>query len=150
MEIIETLQITKDKTLKYFDLQDDKKLSSRYGPGKWTVKEILHHLRDTETVLYERIRRIITQPKSVLWAFNPDDWCNHLGYKDLSLSIAKNVYSSCRDAVIELVKNHYQQNGHLEFIHSVTGLRTLKDEMDKIAYHNESHLKQIEKALEGY
>ncbi len=149
MEIIDSLQMTKDKTLKYFDLQDDKKLSSRYGPEKWTVKEILHHLGDAETVLYERIRRIISQPKGVLWAFEPSDWANHLQYKDLSLGVAKNVYSSCRDAVIELARNHYQQNGHLEFIHSVTGLRTLKDEMDKVAYHNENHLKQIEKALEG-
>jgi len=28
------------------------------------------------------------------------------------------------------------EDGHLEFVHSVTGVRTLKDEFDKVAAHN--------------
>ncbi len=37
--------------------------------------------------------------------------------------------------------------GQREFVHSVTGVRTLKDEMDKVAWHNEHHLGQIRTAL---
>jgi hypothetical protein len=33
--------------------------------------------------------------------------------------------------------------------HSQTGLRTLKDEFDKVAAHNENHLGQIATALRG-
>jgi len=32
-------------------------------------------------------------------------------------------------------------------VHSETGLRTLQDEFDKVANHNEQHLKQIAAAL---
>ena len=42
---------------------------------------------------------------------------------------------------------HYTQDGHLEFVHSLTGVRTLKDEFDKTASHNEHHLSQIRRAL---
>ena len=42
---------------------------------------------------------------------------------------------------------HYEKDGHLEFVHSVTGVRTLKDEFDKTASHNEHHLSQIRQAL---
>ncbi len=35
----------------------------------------------------------------------------------------------------------------LEFVHSVTGVGTLKDEFDKVASHNEHHLEQIRLAL---
>ncbi len=35
----------------------------------------------------------------------------------------------------------------LEFVHSVAGVRTLKDEFDKVASHNEHHLEQIRLAL---
>jgi hypothetical protein len=42
---------------------------------------------------------------------------------------------------------HYERHGHLEFVHSVTGVRTLKDEFDKTAAHNEHHLRQIRAAL---
>jgi hypothetical protein len=43
---------------------------------------------------------------------------------------------------------HYQKDGHLEWVHSETGVRTLKDEFDKVASHNEHHLRQIRAALE--
>src|SRR4051812_38122858 len=56
MEIIDKLEATRARTLKYFDLGDDM-LARTYGPGKWPVRFILHHLADTETVLYDRIRR---------------------------------------------------------------------------------------------
>jgi hypothetical protein len=42
---------------------------------------------------------------------------------------------------------YYERSGHLEFVHSVTGLRTLKDEFDKVASHNARHLDQIRAAL---
>jgi hypothetical protein len=32
-------------------------------------------------------------------------------------------------------------------VHSETGVRTLKDEIDKVAWHNENHLAQIRAAL---
>jgi hypothetical protein len=42
---------------------------------------------------------------------------------------------------------HYTRDGHLEFVHSLTRVRTLKDEFDKTASHNEHHLSQIRTAL---
>jgi hypothetical protein len=44
---------------------------------------------------------------------------------------------------------HYETKGHLEFVHSVTGVRTLKQEFDKVASHNEHHLEQIRLALQS-
>jgi hypothetical protein len=41
------------------------------------------------------------------------------------------------------------RSGHLEFVHSETGIRTLKAEFDKVASHNEHHLAQIDSALSG-
>jgi len=35
----------------------------------------------------------------------------------------------------------------LEFVHSVDGVRTLREEFDKTAAHNEHHLSQIRLAL---
>jgi hypothetical protein len=42
---------------------------------------------------------------------------------------------------------HYDISGHREFVHSETGVRTVRDEFDKVAWHNEHHLAQIERAL---
>ena len=36
---------------------------------------------------------------------------------------------------------------YLEFVHSISGVRTLEDQFDKTASHNEHHLGQIRGAL---
>ncbi len=57
------------------------------------------------------------------------------------------IYEATRAGIIHLARQHYTNNGHLEFVHSETGVRTLRDEFDKVPDHNEHHLAQIEIAL---
>ena len=148
MEIIEKLEATKAATLKCYDL-GDVHLVKTYGPGKWTVRYILHHLADAETVLYDRVRRIISEPKQVLWAFDESAWAKGLDYANVPLELSRSIYSSVRDGMIYHARLHYEVSGHLEFVHNETGVRTLKQEFDKVATHNEHHLEQIKKALDA-
>ena len=145
-QLLIDLKQTQANTLKYFDLPASA-LEKTYAPGKWTVRELLNHIVDAETVLYDRVRRVIAEPKSVIWAFRQDDWFQALDYTTFPLEINKGIYVSVRAAIIYLAKQHYTKNGEKVFVHSETGLRTLKDEFNKIAWHNQHHLKQIEQAL---
>ena len=146
LQLIADLEATRDETLKYYGLgQDD--LARTYGPGKWSVRYLLHHLSDSETVLYDRIRRILAEPRQVLWVFDEDAWAKRLDYSERPLEMSRQIYESVRAAMIFYARLHYEKDGHLEFVHSVTGVRTLKDEFDKTASHNEHHLSQIRTAL---
>ena len=148
MEIIEKLQATKVATLRYYELEDVHLVKS-YGPGKWSVRYILHHLADAETVLYDRVRRVISEPKQVLWAFDENAWAKGLDYANVPLELSRRIYSSVRDGIIYQARLHYEVSSHLEFVHNETGVRTLKQEFDKVATHNEHHLEQIKMALDG-
>lgn len=48
------------------------KLSYRYQVEKWTVKEILQHIIDTERIFMYRLLRIARQDKTPLIGFNQD------------------------------------------------------------------------------
>jgi hypothetical protein len=148
MDIITRLEATRDRTLKYFEASDEQ-LALSYGPGKWPVRFILHHLADAETVLFDRIRRIISEPRQVLWAFDQDAWAKDLDYSGTPLELSRRIYDSVRAGVIHQAGLHYRRSGRLEFVHSETGIRTLRDEFDKVAWHNEQHLEQIQLALKG-
>jgi hypothetical protein len=52
-----------------------------------------------------------------------------------------------RNAIIYYAGVHYEHSEHLEWVHSVDGVRTLRDEFDKVAAHNEHHLSQVRSAL---
>jgi DinB superfamily len=146
MEIIEQLERIQAETLKYFDLPDADLLKN-YGPGKWSVRYILHHLADSETILFYRIRRVISEPKQVIWAFDQDAWAKNLDYSTVPLELAKSIYLSSRQGIIYYARLHYENSHEITFVHSETGIRTLKDQFDLVVEHNRQHVGDIEKAL---
>lgn len=148
MQIIQSLEATRDETLGHFHLGEPE-LARSYAPGKWSIRFILHHLADAETVLFDRIRRVLSEGRGVLWAFDQDAWAKGLEYTERPLNLSRRIYESTREGIIYYARINYSNNGHLEFVHSETGIRTLKDEFDKVAAHNEHHLEQIRTALRG-
>jgi hypothetical protein len=148
MDIITKLESTRDKTLPYFQLNKGQ-LERSYAPGKWPIRVLLHHIADTETVLYDRVRRVLSEPGQVQWAFNQDAWATALNYAQQPLKLSRDMYAAVRACVIYQARLHYEIDGAREFVHSEAGIRTLKSEFDRIANHNAHHLAQIEKALRG-
>jgi hypothetical protein len=146
LALLKKLEETRDETLRCFEMGEED-LARTSAPGKWPVRFILHHLADAETVMFERIRRVLSEPRQVLWVFDQDAWARGLDYSRVPLEVSRRVYEAVRAAVIYYAGEHYDRSGHLEFVHSVTGTRTLKDEFDKVASHNEKHLGQIRAAL---
>ncbi len=146
METIELLKTTQDKTLSFFDLPEND-LNKSYGPGKWTVRQILHHLADAEIVLHERIKRAIAEEHPFVVVFDQDRWKEVFDYDTYPLVISKQVFTSVRGSIIYLAEKFYVGSEHRTFFHTAAGIRTLKQEFDKVAQHNFDHLKQIEIAL---
>ena len=144
MEIMEKLEATKLETLKFFDLSE-KDLQKTYGQDKWNVRYILHHISDSESVLFYRIRRLLSEPKQVIWATDAAAWAKN--YATLPLELSKNIFVTSRDAIIYYAGQHYQESDQIQFVHSEMGLRTLKDEFDKVVWHNQQHLGNIRSAL---
>jgi DinB superfamily len=147
MGIIDQLEDTRQRTLSYFDLST-LDLAKNRGAGTWSVRWILHHLADAETVLYDRIRRTLAEPRPVLWAFDQDAWAKGLDYDGIPLSVSRGIFAATRDGVIHQARAHYERSGSREYVHSETGVRTLREEFDKVAWHNERHLQQIAEALQ--
>jgi len=145
-DLLSLLQRTRDETLRYFDLTDVE-LARSYAPGKWSIRYLLHHLSDSETVLFERIRRILSEPRQVLWVYDQEAWAVGLDYSRVPLALSRDVYAAVRESIMYYAREYYESKGHLEFVHSVTGVRTLKQELEKVALHNEHHLAQVRQAL---
>lgn len=146
MDTISLLKSTKEKTLAYYDLSESD-LDRTYGPGKWTIRQLLNHLADAESVLNERIRRAIAEAHPFVIVFDQDRWNEHLDYHTYPLSLSRQVFSSVRDSIIYLCEKHYAGSENKTFFHTAAGIRTLQQEFDKVASHNEEHLKQIAAAL---
>lgn len=146
-ELLKKLQTTKTEVVSYFNLSETD-LSKTYREGSWNVRQILHHLTDSEMILHTRLKRIIAEPKQVIRHYEQDDWSKAFNYLTEPLEIKKQAFENCRQLNVALIEKFYnEQHWQKEFVHSQVGLRTLKDEFEKIAWHTEQHLDQIRKAL---
>ena len=98
-------------------------------------------------MLNDRIRRVVSEPRQVLLVYDQEAFAKGLDYQQLPLDISRRIYESVRAGIIYLAGLHYETHGHLEFVHSVDGVRTLRQEFEKVAAHNAKHLEHIRTAL---
>lgn len=57
----------------------------RYAPGKWSVKEVLGHMADSERVFAYRAMAIARAEKQPLPGFDENEYARHSGYDQWSL-----------------------------------------------------------------
>jgi len=144
--ITQKLEKTLHDTLPYFDLSEHD-LAKTYGEGKWSIHQILCHLTDAETVLYDRIRRTISNPGNTVMGFEQDLWAEKLEYNSFPLELCKDLFAANRKALIHTASKFYEKYGHHESIHNVAGPKSLREFFDKVVWHNEQHLEQMDLAL---
>ena len=63
-----------EETRRLMDAIGDERASQPYAPGKWTVKDVVLHLADTERVMAYRALRIARGDTTPLPGFEQDDY----------------------------------------------------------------------------
>lgn len=77
----------------------------RYEPGKWSVKEVLGHLIDTERVMSYRALRIARGDRTPIEGFEQDDYVKNGGFDSRSVSNLGREFEQVRRATISLFRN---------------------------------------------
>ena len=72
----------------------------RYAPDKWSVKEVLGHLIDTERVFVYRAMSIARDEKQSLPGFDQDEYVMTGGFDSRSLESLTSEYEAVRNATI--------------------------------------------------
>lgn len=78
-DILKILSAQIDTTLWYLRTLSDTQGDLRYAPGKWSVKEVVGHMIDTERVFAYRALSISRLDKASLPGFEQDDWVRASG-----------------------------------------------------------------------
>lgn len=83
----------------------DEQLLYRYAPGKWSIREVMVHMVDTERIFSYRALRFARQDKTELPGFDQDQYVlpAKADSRDINSIIAE--YTSLRTATIELFKS---------------------------------------------
>ena len=149
--------------------RSDAELSRRPGPKSWSPKEILCHLRDVEELFQVRFHTMIAldEPRILVlgasaedlapWRIggtighplNPDRWADERQYERSDGREALAALERRRGEVLTLLRSLSPTEWERGGIHLGRGRLTLRDWVASLAAHDDNHLDQLRRALEG-
>ena len=104
-EILALLRQQANETLTLLKSRTESDGNLRYAPDKWTVKEMLGHLTDSERVFAYRALRIARGDQTPMEGFEQDDWVRDGLFDHRSLADLTEEFRSVRAATFSLFQN---------------------------------------------
>lgn len=102
LEIINGLEIGLHKTKTFFETIPAEKLEFKYAEGKWTPKEILLHLIDSERVFAYRALFISRAENATMQGFDQDEFVKNSKANSRAIQSLIEEYTRVRKASISL------------------------------------------------
>lgn len=102
---IGTLAANKTATLHLLAGLDESTWNYAYGPGKWTVKEAMVHIIDTERIMSYRALRISRNDQTPIEGFEQDDYILPSKAAERTPASILSEYAAVREATIALLKH---------------------------------------------
>lgn len=116
-------------------------------PDGWTPRMVIHHVADSETNSYVRLRRLLAEPPgTTIQGYDEAQWALALHYdRPVVLSLA--VFRAVRDSSAELLDRITADDLARAGVHTDSGPYTLADWLDTYVAHARDHAEQIRAAL---
>jgi hypothetical protein len=120
------------------------------APGKWSARQIVAHLADSEMVGAHRMRLVIAQENPTLTAFDQDAWTRNLDYArrkpKQSLETFRRIRAENHELLKGLAEGVFERSG----THTENGVVTLRSLVEGYAAHAESHARQLQEIRVAY
>ena len=104
-DVLSVLESQRLQMLQLFAGRSERDGSFRYAPGKWTVKEVLGHITDTERIFAYRALRIARGDRTPLPGFEQDDFVKNGGFSERTLVGLAEEFALVRGASLALFRS---------------------------------------------
>jgi hypothetical protein len=122
---------------------DDDELDARPAPGKWSAREVVHHLADSELTAATRLRLLVGTDNPQIQGYDQDEFARRLFY-DRPIEASLDAFKTARRSTSEIL----QRMGAAEWAraagtHTEHGPYTAERWLEIYAPHAHRHAAQI-------
>lgn len=122
-----------------------RQLARRPAPDKWSIREIVQHLADTEMVMGCRARWIAFEDQPTLVPFDQNKWAVGWAGEKEPFADTFERFRLLRRSQVRLFRNASKQAFERTGYHPERGVVTLRVQLETLAGHDLNHLAQIER-----
>lgn len=126
----------------------DEQLNKTYREGAWNIRQLVHHIADSQLNMYQRLKLALTDDNPHVPAFNKNAWAIQ---PDTTMSIESSLkmLEGINERIVELGKVISEEDYKRVFTHQLNGEISVGTKLKKLSWHEEHHLAHIKIALES-
>jgi hypothetical protein len=117
--------------------------------GKWSAREIVQHLADSEMTSAIRLRRLLIEERPHIFGYDQDDYARRLRYNERDMAPALEAFRGARATTSQLLEAMSDEDWAREGTHSESGRYTAEDWLRIYAAHAHGHAAQIRRLREA-
>ncbi|HEV3486703.1 MAG TPA: DinB family protein [Vicinamibacterales bacterium] len=120
-------------------------LEARPAPDKWCVREIVHHLADSEMIAAVRLRFLLAMDRPTIQGYDQDEFARRLRY-DRAYEMSLELFRCARESTAELLERLSPADWRREGTHTELGPYSVEKWLEIYAAHAHKHATQIRAA----
>jgi hypothetical protein len=117
--------------------------------GKWSAREIVHHLGDSETNSAIRLRKLLVEDNPMIQGYDQDEYATRLRYNERDMAPALEAFRSARESTVQLIDLMTEDDWKRAGTHSESGPYSMEDWLRIYAAHAHNHAAQITRLRES-
>ena len=125
-------------------------LDFRRAPGKWSAREIVHHLADSEMTSAIRLRRLLVEHHPYIQGYDQDEFAKKLYYTKRPIDAALKTLETARATTAELLDIMGEEDWKRTGEHSDSGPYSPETWLSIYAVHAHNHANQIRQNRSAY
>ncbi|MFD1863034.1 YfiT family bacillithiol transferase [Planococcus chinensis] len=125
---------------------EDEQLGKRYREGSWTVRQLVHHIADSQLTMYQRLRLALTDDNPTVPPFDQEKWAE-LPDNELPVESSVRILEGLNERIVAIGKNVTDDQLKRVFTHETNGEISVATKLAKLCWHEEHHLEHIKIAL---
>ena len=138
-----------DEVSKSLEGFPEEQLSAHPIPGKWSAREIVQHLADSEMNSAIRLRKLLTEDDAQIQGYDQESYAARLRYNERDIAPALDALRGARATTAQLLDSMTEEDWSREGTHSESGRYTARDWLSIYAAHAHNHAAQIRRLREA-
>lgn len=127
---------------------DNEQLGKKYREGSWTVRQLVHHIADSQLNMYQRLKLALTEDNPTVPAFDQQKWVE-LPDNALPVESSIRMLEGLNERIVALGQHVTDEQLNRFFTHEDNGEISVATKLAKLCWHEEHHLAHIKIALEN-
>ena len=118
-------------------------------PGKWSAREIVHHLGDSESFSAGRLRKLLCEDNPTIQGYDQDEFARKLRYNERDMAPALEAFRLARETSMQVLELVNEDDWKRAGTHTDSGPYSMEDWLKIYAAHAHNHAAQIRRLREA-